>query len=67
MRKIKIDKDYTLTNDLILDLIDKHSTEKSRLEKLLRYYNNENDKISNRVYKNKTSHKIDYLILTLNI
>ena len=53
MRKIKIDKDYTLTNDLILDLIDKHSTEKSRLEKLLRYYNNENDKISNRVYKNK--------------
>ena len=30
MRKIKIDKDYTLTNDLILDLIDKHSTEKSR-------------------------------------
>ena len=53
MRKIKIDKDYTLTNDLILDLIDKHSTEKSRLEKLLRYYNNENDKINNRVYKNK--------------
>ena len=53
MRKFKIDKDYTLTNDLILDLIDKHSTEKSRLEKLLRYYNNENDKISNRVYKNK--------------
>ena len=50
MRKIKIDKDYTLTNDLILDLINKHSTEKSRLEKLLRYYNNENDKISNRVY-----------------
>ena len=53
MRKIKIDKDYTLTNDLILDLINKHSTEKSRLEKLLRYYNNENDKINNRVYKNK--------------
>ena len=53
MRKFKIDKDYTLTNDLILDLIDKHSTEKSRLEKLLRYYNNENDKINNRVYKNK--------------
>mgnify|MGYP006972012828 CR=1 FL=1 len=25
MRKIKIDKDYTLTNDLILDLINKHS------------------------------------------
>ena len=53
MRKFKIDKDYTLTNDLILDLINKHSTEKSRLEKLLRYYNNENDKINNRVYKNK--------------
>ena len=53
MRKIKIDKDYTLTNDLILDLIDKHSEEKSRLEKLLKYYNNKNDKISNRVYKNK--------------
>ena len=55
MRKIKIDKDYTLTNDLILDLIDKHSTEKSRLEKLLRYYNNENDKINNRIYKNKNN------------
>ena len=57
MRKIKIDKDYTLTNDLILDLIDKHSIEKSRLEKLLRYYNNENDKINNRVYKNKNKPK----------
>ena len=57
MRKFKIDKDYTLTNDLILDLIDKHSTEKSRLEKLLRYYNNENDKINNRVYKNKNKPK----------
>ena len=57
MRKIKIDKDYTLTNDLILDLIDKHSEEKSRLEKLLKYYNNKNDKISNRVYKNKNKPK----------
>lgn len=57
MRKIKIDKDYTLTNDLILDLIEKHSEEKSRLEKLLKYYNNKNDKISNRVYKNKNKPK----------
>lgn len=57
MRKFKIDKDYTLTNDLILDLIEKHSEEKSRLEKLLKYYNNKNDKISNRVYKNKNKPK----------
>ena len=57
MRKIKIEKDYTLTNDLILDLLKKHSTEKSRLEKLLRYYNNENDKINNRVYK-KSVYKV---------
>ena len=57
MRKFKIDKDCILTESLILDLIDKHSTEKSRLEKLLRYYNNENDKINNRVYKNKNKPK----------
>ena len=69
MRKIKIDKDYTLTNDLILDLIDKHSTEESRLEKLLRYYNNENDKINKTIeyIKIKIIHKINYLTVTLNI
>ena len=53
MRKIKIDTDYVLNEELILDLIQKHSTEKARLNKLLRYYKNENDKITNRKYKNK--------------
>ena len=53
MRKIKIDTDYMLNEELILDLIQKHSTEKARLNKLLRYYKNENDKITNREYKNK--------------
>ena len=53
MRKIKIDTDYVLNEELILDLIQKHSTEKARLNKLLRYYNNQNDKITNREYKNK--------------
>ena len=53
MRKIKIDKDFTLTDELLLDLIDLHIKEKSRLNKLLRYYNNENDKITKRVYKNQ--------------
>ena len=53
MRKIKIDTDYVLNEELILDLIQKHSTEKARLNKLLRYYNNENDKIINREYKNQ--------------
>ena len=53
MRKIKIDIDYVLNEELILDLIQKHSTEKARLNKLLRYYKNENDKITNREYKNK--------------
>ena len=53
MRKIKIDTDYVLNEELILDLIQKHSTEKARLNKLLRYYKNENDKITNREYKNK--------------
>ena len=53
MRKIKIDTDYVLNEELILDLIQKHSTEKARLNKLLRYYNNENDKITSREYKNQ--------------
>ena len=53
MRKIKIDTDYVLNEELILDLIQKHSTEKARLNKLLRYYKNENDKITNREYKNQ--------------
>ena len=53
MRKIKIDTDYVLNEELILDLIQKHSTEKARLNKLLRYYKNENDKITNREYENK--------------
>ena len=29
MRKIKIDKDFTLTDELLLDLIDLHIKEKS--------------------------------------
>ena len=57
MRKFKIDKDYTLTNDLILDLIKKHSKEKRRLSKLQKYYNNENTKIATRKYKNKNKPK----------
>ena len=57
MRKFKIDKDYILTESLILDLIKKHSKEKRRLSKLQKYYNNENTKIATRKYKNKNKPK----------
>ena len=69
MRKIKIDKDFTLTDELLLDLIDLHIKEKSRLNKLLRYYNNKNDKIklsvsvTTRKPRNGEVHGVNYFFL----
>ncbi|WP_343348614.1 phage portal protein [Terrisporobacter petrolearius] len=53
MRKIKMDKDTEATKELIEKLIKNHATERNRILKLKRYYNNENDTIINRVYEDK--------------
>jgi len=49
-RKIKLSKDIELSIDIIQKLIEKHSTEKARIEKLRDYYDGRND-IKDRIYK----------------
>ena len=49
-RKIKLSKDLELSTDIIQKLIEKHSTEKARIEKLRDYYDGRND-IKDRIYK----------------
>ena len=49
-RKIKLSKDIELSVDIIQKLIEKHSTEKARIEKLKDYYDGRND-IKDRIYK----------------
>ena len=49
MRKFKLPLQNEITEELILDLIEKHSEERSRILKMKRYYNNKND-IANRKY-----------------
>lgn len=67
MRKFKLPIQEEITEDLILDLIEKHSVEKHRILKLKRYYDNNND-IMSRTYndpnkpKNKLSHGYASLI-----
>lgn len=67
MRKFKLDKQTELTKELIESLIEKHSAERSRILKMKRYYNNEND-IMYRKYKdknkpqNKLSHNFSKII-----
>ena len=67
MRKFKLPIQTEITEDLILDLIDKHRLEKHRILKLKRYYDNKND-IMDRPYtddtkpKNKLSHGYASLI-----
>lgn len=67
MRKFKLPIQEEITEDLILDLIDKHRLEKHRILKLKRYYDNNND-IMKRPYtdgtkpQNKLSHGYASLI-----
>lgn len=67
MRKFKLPIQEEITEDLILDLMEKHSVEKHRILKLKRYYDNNND-IMSRPYtddtkpKNKLSHGYASLI-----
>ena len=67
MRKFKLPIQTEITEDLILDLIDKHRLENHRILKLKRYYDNKND-IMDRPYtddtkpKNKLSHGYASLI-----
>ena len=58
-RKIKLSPELELTTDVLEKLILKHSSEKSRIEKLLDYYDGRND-IKDRIYKkkNRPSNKI---------
>lgn len=51
-RKIKLSPELELTTEVIQKLIEKHSVEKARIEKLLDYYDARND-IKDRVYKKK--------------
>lgn len=52
MRKLKINKDAKITGYVILEYIEKHKKEKNRLNKMYKYYNNDNE-ILNRSYKTK--------------
>lgn len=67
MRKIKLPKETEITKKLIEELIEKHSVERSRILKMKRYYNNDND-IMYREYEdpnkpqNKLSHNYAKLI-----
>ena len=47
MRKIKLPMQESISKELIIDLIEKHQTEKDRILKLKEYYKNNND-IKNR-------------------
>ena len=61
MRKIKLQKDTEITNELITKLIEEHSSEKNRILKLKKYYNNENERL-NRTYTdtNKPMNKLSH-------
>lgn len=62
-RKFKIAKDTELTSDIILKLIDKHSSEKSRCEKMLDYYDARNDILDREYTKpNRPSNKVPHPI-----
>ncbi|MGL4801485.1 MAG: phage portal protein [Cetobacterium sp.] len=67
MRKIKLDKETVITKELIEKLIKDHSSERNRILKMKKYYNNQND-ILNREYAdtnkpmNKLSHNFAGLI-----
>ena len=60
MRKIKLPV-QEITQELVIDLINEHSTERNRILKLKRYFNNENE-IVNRNYidKNKPMNKLSH-------
>ena len=57
MRKIKLPV-QEITKELIIDLINEHYSERNRILKLKRYFNNENE-IVNRNYIDKNNHTID--------
>ena len=67
MRKFKLPIQQEITEEIIIDLIEKHNTEHSRIIKMKKYYNNENE-IIDRKYtdpnkpKNKLSHGYSSLI-----
>lgn len=67
MRKFKLPIQEEITEDLILDLLDNHTIEHSRILKMKRYYNNMNS-ITDRAYtdinkpQNKLSHGYASLI-----
>lgn len=67
MRKLKLPIQEEISEKLIIDLIEKHATEHTRILKMKKYYNNQND-IMNRTYidpnkpKNKLSHGYASLI-----
>lgn len=50
MRKIKLDRNADVTNPKVIKyVLEQHKAEKTRVEKLKQYYNNQND-IMNRIY-----------------
>ena len=57
-----MDKDTVITKELIQKLIKNHSVERSRILKMKRYYNNENETITKRVYKdiNKPTNRLKH-------
>ena len=61
MRKIRIDKNTSITGDVIKWVISKHKAEKDRIVELMNYYNNNNTAINNRSYDdNKPSNKLSH-------
>ena len=61
MRKIRIDKNTSITGDVIKWVISKHKPEKDRISELMNYYNNNNTAINNRSYDdNKPSNKLSH-------
>ncbi|MGL5381823.1 phage portal protein, partial [Clostridium sp.] len=51
MRKIKLNKDTEITLDVIKYVLEQHKNEADRINKLQKYYDNDND-IKNRSYNN---------------
>ena len=61
MRIIRIDKNTSITGDVIKWVISKHKAEKDRIAELMNYYNNNNTAINNRSYDdNKPSNKLSH-------
>ena len=61
MRKIRIDKNTSITGDVIKWVISKHKIEKDRIAELMKYYNNNNTAINNRDYdENKPANKLSH-------